>query len=268
MVVTEMIESCPEACTQLCRLIEAQSKNTTDIFIYNEGGIKQIEPNDFKNRFGVRYAMHLQLDHKLPQEFFEDMYGYGNVVFSEDSEYYKETSAKQRAHRIERVLREGDWDNLTDTEVRYLYEDQILEGKTAPVYVGKVSEVTGKKNLDSAGCGLFAREDIVKGQFIGEATGKIERVECDGNWEPSYAYKYRDECPDFAEILNCLETANSLRFMNHSKKSKVISKMVYCNDLYHLIWISAIDIRQGDQILSNYGDAYWKGMGVEPLKFD
>lgn len=249
----------------LHRLLEAQSSNNAEIWAYDKNCVRRIDEKEFEGMTGVRFIQYPQLDPNLPPEFYDAMEQEAAGQMDADKEYLHVRSREHMESRIEEALgKENFWEHLTSTELRYLYGDQISKGTMAPVYIGRVSEVLENKRFDAAGYGLFSREKIVKGQFIGQITGKIERVEGDSR-DGSYALIYRGMTPTF--ILNCLEMSNSLRFLNHSKADNALTLCLFYEGLCRTILIAEKDIQKGDQILLDYGADYWVDMGIEPIDF-
>lgn len=248
-------------------LLQAQKSSISGVLIYDNGIIRPVDGKEFEERFGVKYLQYPVFDSSLPPEFYFDM---EQEAFNNDMEnisYQGKFSEKDMgSHICDALDKKEFWNHLYPTELNELYGGMLNDGKTAPVFIGNVSEVLGDERFDLAGYGLFVNEEIVKGQFIGQATGNIERVPLDSDWDPSYAYIYRDLRPDFVELLNCLHMSNALRYMNHSKNDNVNAVRMFFDDKFVTFLVAKKDILTGSQILFDYGNTYWEGLGIVPME--
>jgi len=138
------------------------------------------------------------------------------------------------------------------------YGDQIEQCCMAPLYIKKID--------DTLGYGVFAAENINKGDFIGEYTGVVqiadklseEEDEISG-YETDYTWYYLDELengPDL-EINGRLE-GNEMRFINHSPDSNLDVEHTLHNGQWLIFFTAARDIKKDEQLLINYGDQYWE----------
>lgn len=108
------------------------------------------------------------------------------------------------------------------------------------------------------GCGLYASENIPKGQFLGEYTGivhKNDRRYC----EPLNNYCYEYPVPDYigrSYVIDAME-GNFARFINHSYCPNLKPEYAFFSGFFHLVFITLRDIEIGEQFFYNYGLNYW-----------
>lgn len=134
------------------------------------------------------------------------------------------------------------------------YIKAINEKYNAPVYIAFID--------DEVGCGIFAAEDIKKGQMIGEYTGIVKRVNFSEKKEDfDYAWGFP---PPTKFIIDSKDAGNFTRFINHSNRPNVDMVYVPINNRWHLAYVANQDIKKGQQLLANYGKPYWQGRGIRP----
>lgn len=127
----------------------------------------------------------------------------------------------------------------------------------APVYIGKVSE--------KVGYGLFASENLKKGDFIGEYTGVVriseELTESfeDGSWETDFSWDYPDEIGDIPLEINGRLEGNELRFVNHGRECNLDVEHTLHDGQWVIFFIANRDIQADEQLFVSYGEEYWNG---------
>ena len=128
---------------------------------------------------------------------------------------------------------------------------------------------------ENVGHGLFVQDSkiIEKDMLIGEYTGVVSQssVPC------SYSMNYPST--DGGYEIRALERGNIIRFVNHCASPNAVFKPVEHEGIVHIacvrtvnlivqpFYISQIalrEIRGGEQIVVNYGEAYWLAQGVKP----
>lgn len=142
-----------------------------------------------------------------------------------------------------------------DLDVKY--GNDIESSRIAPVYIEKVDE--------KIGYGLFALENLKKGEFIGEYTGVIrECVEVtetfdDGSYETDFSWDYPDETGKVTLEINGRLNGNELRFVNHDKNDNLAVEHTLHHGQWLIFFVANRDISAGEQLLVSYGEEYWSG---------
>lgn len=138
------------------------------------------------------------------------------------------------------------------------YGDCIKRCYKAPLYIKRID--------DTVGYGVFAANDISKGDFIGEYAGVVqladkfqETYEENTGHETDYTWYYLDDVEDgpALEINGRLE-GNEMRFINHSDESNLDVEHTLYNGQWVIFFVAARDIRKDEQLLINYGEKYWE----------
>lgn len=100
--------------------------------------------------------------------------------------------------------------------------------------------------------GLFATEDFQKFDILGQYTGNIVNSSNGGIYVASL-----DKCN-----IDAQKIGNELRFINDfrniSNSENVVIRTSYIDKKPRVIFIVTKDIKKGDQLLTDYGDDYWK----------
>lgn len=138
------------------------------------------------------------------------------------------------------------------------FGDCINHCYKAPLYIKKID--------DTVGYGVFAAEDIYKGDFIGEYTGVVqladklgESYENNSGHETDYTWYYLDELEDGPKLeINGRLEGNEMRFINHSDDSNLDVEHTLYNGQWVIFFVAARDIRKDEQLLINYGEKYWE----------
>jgi len=124
---------------------------------------------------------------------------------------------------------------------------------------------------DSKGDGLFACKPIAKGTFLFDYEG--ERLT-----EEEFFARYPDAngryvacidaplpwmAPSYIDGAN-VDLSSIARWINHScRRANVRWKKQRFGTAMH--FYAMRDIAQGEELFFDYGDAYWKALGVEPI---
>lgn len=146
-------------------------------------------------------------------------------------------------------------DNKTNLDTNTsTYLSFVKKRYCAPISVQWVS--------DKVGFGVFATEDIHRGDFIQEYTGILRAAELRGGLvvdDTSYAWVY----PSVAEYQNNLLVdskyeGNEMRFVNHGNHPNVMQiKLLDEDGIFHICYVAREDIKAGEQVLISYGVDYW-----------
>lgn len=122
----------------------------------------------------------------------------------------------------------------------------------------------GSSCIPGAGKGLFAEEDIKRGQLILVIQGhrisaeEIEEMEA----ENDYLIEINDGTGD------CIEVSGEARYANDAKGINCLPGLVnnaqFCSLEDHSMYLEATRrITKGQEILVNYGNGYWKELRKE-----
>ena len=128
------------------------------------------------------------------------------------------------------------------------YRDAARSGRSAATFVAPVSA--------DVGLGLFAAEGVPRGGLIGEYAGRLSPS------GGSYAIGYINDDQTFRANVDAEKIGNHLRFMNHSYEPNAKVQNVFDAGLWHVFFIAQRAIREGEQILFDYGRGYWSVMAA------
>lgn len=107
------------------------------------------------------------------------------------------------------------------------------------------------------GYGLFAADNIKKGQFLGEYTGIVRRNDR-RYFKPLNHYCFECPVPDSIGRSHVIDATkgNLARFVNHSSHPNLKPVHVFIDGFFHLILIVIRDIKIGEHLAygcnSNY----------------
>ncbi len=118
----------------------------------------------------------------------------------------------------------------------------------------------GDSGIAGAGKGLFAAEDIKRGQLILPVTGprytptEIEEKHLDNN----YLLELNDGSGDCIEVIGEARYGNDAKGLNNN--SGAVNNAQFCSAEDHSMYLEATRrISSGQEILVNYGKGYWNG---------
>ena len=207
------------------------------VWVGQKGQIAKISPKTFAKRFGLQWTRRQVLGRGVTESSLPG-YSDGPGSFNwEDPDAKPWVAPQYRPSPAER---------------------RALDGRTAPLYVARVSK--------SVGHGLFARGTIRKGTIIGEYTGAVRQENREADRLNAYTFVY-DPFGHFPLLVDAKEQGNYLRFANHSSKNaNASSKLVYDagHRRWHVLLVASQQIRRGDQVLFDYGQGYdWSRFGIQ-----
>lgn len=105
--------------------------------------------------------------------------------------------------------------------------------------------------------GLFAKESICQNEFVGEYVGIVQRSSLT-NTGPASTYTANYAMDNSTEV-NAFEYGNIIRFMNHSSTSPNCAfRKVVIGDMVHIIAVTRRSVAKDEQLLVDYGSAYWQ----------
>ena len=202
----------------------------------SSGRLRKISHRVFQRAFKVKWTKHQLIGHPYTEKTlpgYSDGPGSFDINNMDAPQYvapqYKVTKADRRA----------------------------INGKTAPVFIGKVSKTVGY--------GLFARGRIAKGAIVGQYTGVVRNEDLKKDRSNGYTFTY-DPFNQLHMVVDAKEKGNYMRFANHSAKyANMAPRLVYNEPRksWHVLLVATKEIRSGDQVLFNYGHQYgWERFGI------
>jgi hypothetical protein len=185
-----------------------------------EGAFKTLSPAEFEAKFGARYVP------VMPKDAPEDA---------------------KKWHGLYHGAYEG-MGRRPNHLAKIDYHAALDAGRTAELYVAKVSEAVGY--------GLFAARKIADGELIAEYTGTLRKKV---PYEEQRRNAYLFQLPGHGDWFVDAETAgNYARFANHSsKRPNTLVMFGFHDGYYHVLLIAGKDIAQDEQIVYDYGSDYW-----------
>ena len=120
---------------------------------------------------------------------------------------------------------------------------------------------------DDIGWGVFADGFLAVDDLLGEYTGVIQpandapaHLQEKGHYLSDYSWNYPDELPDGREFeVNAFYEGNILRFVNHSPKPNCAVDHTLVDGLFVTFFRVIEAVVPGQQLLVDYGEAYWSG---------
>lgn len=139
--------------------------------------------------------------------------------------------------------------DLNDRHTR-TYAGAIQMKYRAPMYLKWISDVVGY--------GIFAGDDIKKGDLIGEYSGVLREVKkAPDNLD--YAWYYSLDGVDGKKlVVDGKYQGNELRFINHADDPNTIRIDVLGRDgIFHVVYVASKDITKDEQLTVSYGEGYF-----------
>lgn len=118
---------------------------------------------------------------------------------------------------------------------------------------------------DRIGWGVFARQDFLRGELIGEYVGHVYPFGQAPNRD--YALHAVNWAAGFSYDIDASRAGNHTRFINHSPVANVREKNFYFQGLNRAVYVSTMGIRRGQQLLINYGAEFWTSRSIRPEIF-
>jgi len=130
------------------------------------------------------------------------------------------------------------------------WQKDIFEPKLNKVEIKWIDEIKGN--------GLFAKQNILEGSFIGEYGGVIRKPNAQLDKSNSYCFDYPLNFFVSTKLLiDAQLCGNITRFINHSYKPNLISTMAFYNGVNHIVFLANRDIEKGEELRYDYGPNYW-----------
>ncbi|HRW58171.1 MAG TPA: SET domain-containing protein [Chlamydiales bacterium] len=142
-----------------------------------------------------------------------------------------------------------------------LYEEQMWEGSlhdtqlSVPSYEDVFIGFAGKEK----GWGLFAKNSLKKGAFVGEYAGLLRKRKKALDRYNAYLFEYSyPEGKRTPWTIDALEMGNLTRFINHSMNPNLKPLIVYNRGFMKIVFIANRDISPSEELTYDYGENYWK----------
>ncbi len=145
--------------------------------------------------------------------------------------------------------------------------------KGIDLYIGKCpnsDEFCEIVETDTMGDGVIAIQDIPSKTAIGCYIGCIDLTNAKTyDWRYAFAYGLN------GYIIDGSEKKSMMSIINHSRNPNVNVEYVYHlvngKKQIHIVFITAENIRKGDELFIDYGDEYWiyaKSLGINEIDRD
>ncbi|TMW62463.1 hypothetical protein Poli38472_005081 [Pythium oligandrum] len=121
--------------------------------------------------------------------------------------------------------------------------------------------------MEDNALGLFATADFDSKAFLGEYTGVIMQptdASHTGTHDP-YGISYPSVFEGGQLHVSALEFGNVIRCINHSDAPNAHFAPMLLQGILHIYCFTTRPVKAGEQIFVDYGPAYWKHAGVEPI---
>ncbi len=115
---------------------------------------------------------------------------------------------------------------------------------------------------EAGGYGVFAVEPIATGALIVEYAGLVAPATDDG-FDP-YGLSYAETLAGEPLRLSARRFGNAARFVNHDSAPNAEITRVEHRGLLRVVIVATEDIAAREQVLVDYGEAYWRASGVAP----
>lgn len=136
---------------------------------------------------------------------------------------------------------------------------------------------------EELGCGVFAKQNIEPKEFIGIYSGLFELIQENNDQNNEYAYDVTEGIlKQFLSSLNldddgsgvyflrtnALKAGNFTKYINHSNSPNVDTKLRKIDNHIQILLFALKPIQQGCQLFLDYGEEYWKKMGIKPKELN
>lgn len=215
-------------------LLQSKSQRIYNVKLKGENEVREMKASEFETFFNIRALNHLV--------FFS--YNLLKSVIKACPPYFRV------GENLEEKPTQALFEKYVEQPEKFaifgkLHKDKINRGYFVPVTIEWVE--------DAVGYGVFAKEDIKRGAFVGEYTGNVRRY---GLWGLTcdYAIKYPSMPPFYIDATNA---GNEARFINHSYEPNLIAVAADEKGLLHSVFMAKKDISKGQQLSWNYGEDFW-----------
>ncbi len=186
----------------------------------------------------------------------KDLFKQQGVVYLKYTEIVEPVVKQVNAHHTSRYLNNPAKNAALEKE----YGAEIARGYVAPCTVRFINP--------EIGYGVFAEADIPVGRFVGEYTGRIINTNdlktSKYSWDYPVAHDQKGN--PIKTSLDAADAGNEMRYVNHDFIPNAEVKYIPQGGIWHVCYVANRFIKNGEQILTNYGTKYWGKRG-EPHKF-
>lgn len=120
---------------------------------------------------------------------------------------------------------------------------------------------------DTIGYGVFATQKIPPCSFVGEYTGIIQQRTPKQLREKKYCLRYTIWEGKKNFCIDAETKGNFTRYINHSSKPNLGLQSIYWRGIPRMIFISLMEIREGEQLTFDYGSLFWKYQTESPKEW-
>ena len=132
----------------------------------------------------------------------------------------------------------------------HYYAREIASGWTPPLAIRPSGIAEGQ--------GLFVREKLASGAYIGEYTGWVRKDKKELDAQNSYCFEYL--LGIFAAssfTIDAKYQGNLLRFANHSFRPNCEAKLLFDGRIPHVVLFAKTTILPNTELTYDYGTPYW-----------
>eukprot|EP01035_Chromulina_nebulosa_P026154 gene26154-34199_t len=226
-LIREIADVRPHDVRENVILVQLKDYQTTNFMSLHDLGMK----------FSFTYCAQLAFLHEKE---------YRHLIFSTTSVENDEEASMNTISPIER-----------ETIGNFLNAGHLVNGLSIK-YVGSVDS-------SFVGYGLFAETFIPCGVYIGEYTGIVRQSSVHSSDDDSYTFLYPSS--EVSYEICAREFGNVIRFINHNSTSANVQfRRVHHEGLMHIVCFAISDIEPHQQLLVDYGAAYWTNKPYGPVK--
>lgn len=189
------------------------------IYLKTEWGEEALPPSDFPNKMGVEYLHSLE--------------------FSPSSLFPKIINLLTRQKITQRQSWLGNY-----------YGQSIESAQAVNVSLSWIYEI--------GGYGVFANQFIPKKSYIGQYLGVVRRRSFFSRLDNLYCLSYPISNGFIHYVIDAEKKGNFTRYINHSQNPNVEIASLFYRGMLYMILYAVADIPEGQQLLCDYGEEYWK----------
>ncbi len=164
-----------------------------------------------------------------------------------------EFASRKILHKVMRACKKAkECGNISPKEIWLgsLFEKEIQGGDVGDVFL----RWTGPQS----GYGLFAARDLPKGYYVGEYVGRVRRFSERKDRRNCYCFEYKSDLHSKTPYtIDAQDKGNLTRFINHRSSCNLTPRLVFCQDVQHIILLANQPIAKGSELTYDYGPTYW-----------
>lgn len=145
--------------------------------------------------------------------------------------------------------------------------DAYAQKYAADVHVKRHAPMILKWISDVVGYGVFAAQNIKKGDFVGEYSGILREVQkAPDNLDYAWYYSF-DGLDGKKLVVDGKKQGNELRFINHANDPNTIRIDVLGKDgIFHVVYVASRDIKKDEQLTVSYGEGYFTSRDMKVVE--